>query len=86
MWVSGQGGVRKCGLTLEEEEKASWKYSKKQREQNMEETLTTGLKKTTPLVSGQSFHGKDLHANLGSCNPTMGGRRQTKLNYRKFMQ
>lgn len=64
MWISGQGDMRKCGLTLGEEEKASWKYGKKQREPNMEETLTTGFKKTIPFVSGQSFHGKDLHTNV----------------------
>lgn len=62
MWTSGQGGVRKCGPTLDQEQNAIWKYSKKQREQNVEGTVTTGLKKTTPFVSVQNFHG-NLHAN-----------------------
>lgn len=36
----------------------------KETEQNVEGTLTRGFKKNTPSVSGQIFHGKDLHANV----------------------
>lgn len=77
--------MRKYGPALDQEENASWKHKMKQREQNTERAVTASC--ATPLFFWMELDRAALRKNgTQTCNPTTGGRTNTKGDHSKVIQ